>query len=232
MKLASAATSASAVSARRRPSAAVGMFEPLREHRERRLVEHRGHHESQPDPDRVERRQRLHLRPPDDQQHAGDRAKRHQRARRRSVQEAAHRDARGAADGERQRERARDLGVARVERVRHRREEHREGVVEDPPGDGPGDRERAEHGVRPRQAGRRRRSGRPTCRSVRASVAHATSATRSSVGDGMQHPACPAGASARNGADLQTPVSGNSSSTRSAASRSPASAAAIDRTCS
>ena len=99
------------------------------------------------------------MRPRQDEQDAGDRAERHQRARAVAVQVPAHGDPGYARDDEPERERARELRRAVAELALHRQQQDRERVVEDPPRDRLRDRQRADDPPRPCTPERRRAVG-------------------------------------------------------------------------
>jgi hypothetical protein len=206
-----------------RPPALRRRREVLRQHGERGLVQHRGHHEAEHGPQRIERREPLHARPREHQQRAGDRSTRHEAPRAVPIEVAPDRDARDARDSETERERPGELGRGVAQLVPHRHQEDREGVVEDPPRHRLRDRERPDDPPRSRAPGGARTQG--------GAGAHAPIEMSSSGAPLPQH-AEPPFASAAAGGPLHTPVSGSTSSTRRAACQSPASAAATERTCS
>ncbi len=226
MKLASAATSVMAVIARRRSAGG----EVLGHDGERGLVQHGRHHQPDRRPHGVERDESVDLRP------ARRRARRRRSSRRvisaRGLWRSRWRPTAMPAtrgDGEGERERAGELGGRVPEVALHRDQERGEGVVEDPPGDGLGDRQRADDAPGPRAP--RGRRGRLSTAAValtaprrrRGALLRARAAARRRRrGSLVQARRCA----------LQTPVSGRTSSTRRAASQSPASAATTERTCS
>ena len=126
--------------------------EPLREHDERRLVQHRSHHDADAEPDRIERGESVHLRPGEHQQRAGDRAGRHHPARAMQIEMAPDRDPRHGRHEQRERVGARQLRGAVAELALHRQQEHRERVVQDAPRDHLGDREGGDDPPRPMPA--------------------------------------------------------------------------------
>ncbi len=223
MKLASAATS---VMRGHRAATLAGLGEPLGEHDEGRLVEHRRHHDADPGPQQVERRQTVHLRPGEHEHHPGDRAGGHERARAAAVEMPADGDARDRRHQQREREGSRELRRRVAELLLHRQQEHGEGVVEDPPRHRLGDRERPDDPPGPRAPCRRRGP-------VVELLGDHAAVTVLLFGEPLPQQADAAAAVSAGAAErLQTPVSGSTNSTLRALSQSPASAATTERTCS
>lgn len=137
------------------------------------LVEHAGHRHADPRLDQVEAGHRLDGAPRDHQRDSGRGAGRHDGASPTGVDPAANDRCRDHGRQQGEGIAAADDAAARVELLRQRVEEHRKGVVEDPPRHRLGDREGRRHPPvaaqvshsTPRQPGSRRprRAARPRC---------------------------------------------------------------------